>query len=179
MQKAIETDTVDEYLVVCVTFLTIGVANVISGICGIMGLLCEQRCIQKLLFFFLIINVLLMLLVTLMQLSFANCEGDEDNPCVGFNLDIIFADDAYAPHNGTSGQLGAWENSHRIDRIDTALMIVEVTIAALSITLIVSLLCGWKLLPKPQPTFSPRSYYSGYLHSGRPGKNISSEYETD
>jgi len=89
LQKSIETDTIDDTLTECLTFLVMGFVNIASGICGIMGLLCDQICVQRIMFVFLILNVVLMLAVTLMEISYSACSGATET-CSGFKLSQLF-----------------------------------------------------------------------------------------
>ena len=156
-------------MIVCVIFVTVGIVNVISGLCGIMGLLCKQRWLQKLLLFSLILNILMILIVSVMQYYYAKCSTTSQK-CRELNLDIIFVDDKMTLH----------ESSAKLDRINQALMAIEVGIVTISTAVILSLLAGWKLDDAHRErhgVFSSTSYYQGYIHSDNHGRNITSEFE--
>ena len=156
-------------MIVCVIFLTVGIVNVISGLCGIMGLLCKQRWLQKLLLFSLILNILMILIVAVMQYYYAKCSTKVPRKCRELRLDIIFIDDEMNH-----------DSSAKLDRINQALMAIEVAIVTISTAVILSLLAGWKLDDANRErhgVFSSTNYYQGYIHTDNHGRNITSEFE--
>ena len=68
----------------------------------------------------------------------------------------------------------------KTDIIDQVIMIIRIVNVALSVLLIISLLCGWKTAKRARrDTFSKENYYAGYLHTTAPGTNISRDYLSD